>query len=187
MKIILASASPRRKELLKRIIPEFEIESSDFDEHSIHFDYHRLPYELSRLKAYHVFQKHPEDIVIASDTIVVYQGEIFEKPVDRDDARRIISRLSGSKHQVYTSYTIISKNFEISRTVETVVYFREIPPQEIEEYILTDTPYDKSGAYAIQNPDYVFVKKIEGEVENVVGFPIKEIRKDLINLKVIKE
>lgn len=178
-KIILASGSLRRQELLKKIVKNFDIEVANLNEEDFSHDFHRLPYELSRLKAYAVFKLHPDDIVIASDTIVVLNGVIFNKPKDVDDARKMLSQLSGQIHHVLTAYTIISKKKEVSRVVETTVHFKEIDSNVLEEYIQTKIPYDKSGGYAIQEPKYNFVKRYEGSLENVIGFPVKEIKKDL--------
>ena len=179
MKIILASQSPRRKELLARLIDDFDVIVADVDESLYHYHYYDLAYELSKLKAYEIFKSHPDDLIIASDTIVILEGKVFEKPRDHEDARQMIKALQGRTHQVITSYTLISKNQEITRSITTDVLFRQVDDNEIDEYIKTKIPYDKSGGYGIQNPDFNFVKSYDGELENVMGLPIREIAKDL--------
>ena len=178
-KIILASASPRRKDLLQQIVSDFEVEASDFNEDDIHLEIFRLPYELSRLKAYSVFVKHPHDIIIASDTIVVYNHEVFGKPKTHDEAVLMLKKLSGNAHSVLTSYTIISKEKEISKTVKTRVFFRKLSDEEIVDYVNSGAPFDKSGGYAIQDPVLKPAERIIGNIETVVGFPIKELEIDL--------
>ena len=179
MRLVLASSSPRRKELLSSLYADFDVCISYFDEHSISHEYFRLPYELSRFKAYEVFNKRQNDIVIASDTIVALEDQVFNKPINKDDAERMLSELSGKMHRVLTSYTIISKNREISRTIIAKVFFRKISLKEIKKYIDTDIPYDKAGAYGIQEDRFNFVEHIDGDMETVMGFPIHDIKKDL--------
>ena len=178
-KIILASSSPRRKELLAKIVTDFVVESSDFDEDEITHEIFRLPYELSRLKAYSVFAKHPNDIIIASDTIVVFENQVFSKPKTAEDAKNMLRNLSGRSHIVLTSYTIISKTKEISKTTKTMVFFRVLSENEIDEYIKTGAPFDKSGGYAIQDKKLRPSERIIGDIETVIGFPTKAISKDL--------
>ena len=177
--IILASQSPRRKEILSKYLDDFKIVVADIDERSIALPPHLLIQDLSKRKAYAVFNLHKDDVIIACDTIVVFKGEIFNKPIDEDDAKRMLKALSNNHHVVLSSYTILTKDLEISKTVRSDVYFNDLSDELIDEYIKTGSPMDKAGAYGIQDDKFKLVKYIDGSFENVKGFPIKEILKDL--------
>ena len=130
---ILASASPRRKQLLATLINDFEIIVADIDENIEVSNVYDLPLELSKLKAYEVFKSHQDDIVLASDTIVLFNNEVLGKPKNKDDAKIMLQKLSNNKHLVITGYTILSKEKQISRSVITEVYFNEMgTPSEVE-------------------------------------------------------
>lgn len=184
--IVLASQSPRRQALLKRIVDNFIIDSPDIDEAHQVLPANRLSYELSRLKAYEVFRRHPQAIILAADTIVVIEGKILNKPQNRTEARQMLLTLSNREHQVLTSYTIMSATKEVSRTIKTRVQMKEIDATILEAYLDTTIPYDKAGAYAIQEnaPQFQFVAEIKGEYENVMGLPIKAIARDLLSFGV---
>ena len=133
---ILASASPRRKELLKKIVPEFTIIVPNVDERILHLGPKDLAMEESRLKSYAVSCKHPNDEVLACDTIVVLDGEILGKPKDEKDAFEMLKRKTKKKQTVLSGYTYIGKGREITRTVATDVYFNELSDELILDYIL---------------------------------------------------
>lgn len=177
--LILASSSPRRREILKMICDDFVVIPSTYDE-SIHPDLNQsdLAYDLARLKAYDVYRKHVDDTVLACDTIVIISNSILGKPKDEEDAKRMLRMLSGKKHIVLSGYTIINKKYEISKTIKSIVYFNELNEEQIEEYIDKFKPLDKAGAYGIQD-DYPLIHHIEGSYYNVVGLPIEDIERAL--------
>ncbi len=177
--LILASSSPRRQELLRLITDDFIVIPSKYDE-SLHpnLDNADLAYDLARLKAYQVYKSHVDDIVLACDTIVVLKDEVLGKPKDEEDAKRMLRLLSGKKHVVLSGYTIISKKYEISKTIKTNVYFNKLSESQIEEYIKKHQPLDKAGAYGIQD-DFPLISHIEGSYYNVMGLPIEDIKRSL--------
>lgn len=174
--IILASASPRRRELIKMLVDEFIVIPSEVDESIIHTEPHALPAELSKLKAYSIFSEHTEDTVIACDTIVILEGKIMGKPKDEEDAKDMLRRLSGKKHVVISGYTYINQEKEITRTVRTYVYFNKLSEETIDAYVKSGSPMDKAGAYGIQDEEFHLVDHIEGSFYNVVGFPVEDIK-----------
>ncbi len=177
--LILASGSPRRRELLKKITPDFRVVVSDVDEKSIRANNRDLPVKISQMKAYAVFQKHPNDTILASDTIVLIDSEVMGKPENEEDAKRILRKLSGREHLVITGYTIISKEYELSRKVISRVFFNSLSEDLIDRYVKTGSPMDKAGAYGIQDADFPLVHHIEGSFDNVMGFPTEDIAKHL--------
>ena len=181
--IVLASTSPRRKEILSKYFTDFICESPLINEDDFMCknisDY---ALNLSKMKAYSVFKKHPEDVIIACDTIVVYDNRVFEKPKNHEDAYKMLRVLSGKRHFVLSAYTILYKDFEINQTVKTYVYFKDLSKDQIKNWLNKNTYLDKAGAYAIQENECGFVDKIEGSYNNVVGFPIENILKNLAKL-----
>ena len=173
--IILASESPRRKELIKKITKDFTVIPANIDESVLHIPACDLPGELSKLKAYDVFAKYPNDKVLACDTVVIIDGQILGKPHTADKAREMLHKLSGRKHVVISGYTIISKEKEVTRTVRTYVYFNKLSDELIEKYIATGSPMDKAGAYGIQDREFDLVNHIEGSFDNVIGLPTEDI------------
>lgn len=174
---ILASKSPRRQELLKLIIDNFEVIVPDIDEHipvSAASDTAKI---ISKFKAYRILSDHPDATVLACDTIVVVDDELLGKPKDADEARRMLKKLSGRKHHVISGFTLISQDFEINKNVVTEVYFNELSPALIERYIKSGSPFDKAGAYGIQDEEFNLVRKINGSYFNVMGLPVEELRK----------
>ncbi len=179
--IILASGSPRRKELLMQVGLPFQVVPSLAEEHiepglSPHF----LVQSLSLLKAADVAKNQDEDaLIIGADTIVVFEDEILTKPKDAEDAKIMLSRLSGRCHSVLTGLTVLRRKDgkSISITEETKVYFKELTKKEIEAYVKTEEPLDKAGAYGIQGLGGIFVEKIEGDYYNVVGLPMMRLGK----------
>lgn len=183
MNIILASGSPRRKELLKMVIPEFEIIVSGAEEN---IENSLTPEEqatkLSYLKAKNVFDKTTGDrIVIGSDTIVVKNSKIYGKPENKENAKQMIKELlEGDKsHYVITGLSIIiqknGKNIEYKVYDKVKVFFTDITDSEIEKWINSGNAMDKAGAYAIQGEFGVFVEKIEGNYSTVVGLPVHKV------------
>ena len=174
--IILASESPRRRELIKKITKEFTIIPANIDESVLHIPACDLPGELSKLKAYDVFAKYPNDKVLACDTVVIIDGKILGKPHSKEEASKMLHELSGRKHVVISGYTIISKEKEVTRTVRTYVYFNKLSDELIDAYIATGSPMDKAGAYGIQDQEFDLVNHIEGSFDNVIGLPTEDIK-----------
>ena len=175
MKIILASQSPRRKELLERMgIRDFETISPNVDESA----FHGLPPEelvrrLSAEKAAAVAGRAGEDaIVIAADTVVALEGAVLGKPADELDAFKMLSALSGVRHQVYTGVTVCRGGEKQTAHEVTDVTFRELSEEEIEHYIATGEPMDKAGAYGIQGYGALLIQGISGDYYNVMGLPV---------------
>ncbi len=180
MKLILASGSPRRKELLALLNIPFEVVVSNFDE-KIDQD-KKLEDEIKRLsfgKAKSVFEKNEDAVVIGADTIVTIDNKVLGKPKDIEDAKRMLTLLSNNVHTVITGVTIISKDKTETFASSSKVYFDQLTDDEIKEYILTKEPMDKAGAYAIQGIGSKFIKKIEGDYYSIVGLPINQIYQKL--------
>ncbi|MGE5613375.1 MAG: Maf family protein [Bacillota bacterium] len=177
--IILASSSPRRRELLSMTGIPFEVLPGEVDEGSVEFD--GTPSEkaemLARLKACTVAEKVKKGLVLGADTIVVCDGRVFGKPMDDNDARRMLETLSGREHLVITGVALVNaENREIRTGHEiTRVRFSRLNKREIEAYIATGEHMDKAGAYAVQGKGAFFVEGIEGCYSNVVGLPLKKL------------
>jgi septum formation protein len=180
MGIILASASPRRQELLAYITNEFKVMPSGVEEIVPKgLAAQKQPQYLSRLKACDIAKSYPNDTVIGADTSVILGCEILGKPKDRDDARKMLLNLSGRVHKVITGCTVV-KNGEIkSFSVVSRVKFQKLSVTEIEAYLDTDEPYDKAGSYAVQGRAGAFVQWIKGDYFNIVGLPIARLKKYL--------
>lgn len=174
--LILASKSPRRKELLKKIAPSFVVMDANIDERSVKCNQSSLPLEISKLKAYEIHSKYPDDDVLACDTIVIFKNQVLGKPKDEREAFRMLKLLSGNKHVVLSGYTYMRKNREINRSVKTIVYFNELSDNLIDDYIKKMKPFDKAGAYGIQDEEFDLVKSIDGSYYNVMGLPIEDIK-----------
>ncbi len=178
-KILLASNSPRRRELLSQAGIDFEVKVSDVDENIGETDPEELVKKLSRLKAGAVYGNNKDRTVIGADTVVSIDGRILGKPTDKDDAFAMLRMLSGKTHQVFTGVTIFFPGEEPDAEPEiktfaekTDVTFYELTDEEIENYIETGEPMDKAGAYAIQGKGAVLVEKISGDYNTVVGLPL---------------
>ena len=176
MKIILASGSPRRKELMEMFHPEqLEIIPARGEEKAHpELSPDALVMELSRCKAAEVADAHaaPDDAVIGADTVVVLDGAVLGKPRDAADAKRMLRALSGRAHTVFTGITVIRSGEVQSRAVRTDVHFRPLTDGEIDRYIATGEPMDKAGAYGAQGYASLFVEKLEGDFFNVMGLPL---------------
>ena len=176
--IILASKSPRRKKLLKQIGLQFKSKSFDVDEkYSPDENPVRLVKKLAQDKLQVAVEQIRNSIIITADTIVVFENNILGKPKDKKDAARMLKKLSGNKHFVYTGFAIYNGVTQklIVDYEKTCVKFRKLGKKEIDDYVASGSPMDKAGAYGIQD-DYgaVFVRKISGDYYNVVGLPLSK-------------
>lgn len=194
--IILASGSPRRRELLTQMGYEFEIITSDADETPSKEVPSEIVEELSMRKAKEVFEKSHEKygddniLIIAADTLVFKGEKRMGKPKDVSDAKRMLKELSGSTHQVYTGVSLIyekaGKTVENSFFEKTDVIFCQLTDEEIDEYIETKEPMDKAGAYAIQGKSAKFITGINGEYANVVGLPVARLYQEIKKIGYIR-
>ena len=178
MKIILASKSPRRREILDTMGVSFEIDVADVDESvDLSLSPVEAVCEISSRKAKAVCERHKNEdcIVISADTVVVIDGKIIGKPRDEEDAFNIIKSLSARTHEVYTGFTVCGKGTSKTDYEVTKVHFKELCDDDIRRYIATGEPMDKAGAYGIQQKGNLFVDYIHGDYYNVVGFPISKI------------
>ena len=175
MDIILASQSPRRKELLGQMgLRGFKVTSPEVDETvDEHLPPAQVVEELSRRKAMAV-ARHADgdDLIIAADTVVALEGAVLGKPADQREAFAMLTALSGNRHYVYTGLTVIQGDRVVTQHECTTVTFRELEPEEISHYIATGEPMDKAGAYGIQGLGAMLVSGMEGDYFNVVGLPI---------------
>ena len=172
MNVILASQSPRRRELLGLTGLDFIVRVADIDET---MDPRKSPFEevsrVSRAKALAVHGE-PGDVVIAADTIVVCEGKVLGKPRDEEDAFRMLSLLSGRDHEVMTGLTVVRDEEVVTHTEVTKIHFRPLLPQEIRAYIATGEPMDKAGASGIQGGAALFADQMVGDYYNVMGLPV---------------
>ncbi len=172
-RLILASASPRRREILSHIGLEFDVVVTDADEKTaLPADPSELVVELARRKA---AACTADGIIIACDTVVSLGGQVLTKPEDADDARRMLRALSGNTHQVYSGLCVTDGEKVISSHTVTGVRMREITEDEIAAYIATGEPLDKAGAYGVQDLGGIFVERIDGDYYNVVGLPLESL------------
>ena len=176
MQIILASQSPRRQELLKRVVPAFTIAPADIDE-TVGKD--GLPAEyvaqMAAQKAAAIAEQSPEALVIGCDTIVALAGEILDKPTSREDGYRMLRLLSGKTHDVYTSVTLKQGEKERSATVHSTVTFYPLTDTEIHAYLDTAEYADKAGAYGIQGQGALLIEAIAGDYYAIMGLPIAKV------------
>ena len=179
-KIILASQSPRRIELLKQLTSDFDVVPSAIEEI---FDPQRTPREnavaLAVEKAQWVARKHKDCFVIGADTIVVLDDKIIGKPTDKNDAHKILRQLSGREHQVITGLAIVN-SIVVKDAVASTVRFKSLTDDEITRYISTGEPMDKAGAYAIQGAGAFMISSYQGSYTNIVGFPLETVRDLLV-------
>lgn len=182
MKIVLASGSPRRRELLLQVGIEFEVIVSGVEEKVTSTEPKEVVCELSRQKAVDIFEKISKDVVVVgADTVVSVDNRILGKPGSRENARQMLSDISGKSHSVFTGVTLcIRRNGEeeiLTFAEETKVYVDKLTERDIEAYIDTKEPMDKAGAYGIQGRFAAYVERIEGDYNNVVGLPVGRICK----------
>lgn len=176
-RLILASGSPRRRELLAKMGYRFEICMPDVDEHMLgHAS--EIVRTLAQRKGHAAAANYSCGVIIASDTLVSLDGQPLGKPIDAEDARRMLRDLSGRAHEIYTGVCLIdaATGREEVQVERTSVRFRELTDAEIDAYIATGEPMDKAGAYAIQGGGSKFVESFDGSFENVVGFPVDVVR-----------
>ena len=179
MRYILASKSPRRKDLMKLISSDFLVAVEDIDEE---ISYSLSPIEavkdIARRKGEAVYNLYPNDLVISADTIVVLNNQIIGKPINEEDAYRILKMLSGNTHYVLTGFCVHYQGKNIVDVVRSEVTFNELSDELIWSYIKSGSPMDKAGAYGAQDSDRKFpiIKNIVGSYDNVIGFPVKEIK-----------
>lgn len=180
MTVILASQSPRRRELLSRIISDFDVIPADINEDVKNY-FTPMDYVLTMAaqKAMHVAKQYPNDLVIGCDTIVTIDNEILGKPTSRDDAFRMLRQLSGRSHKVYTSVVLMKDDQESSATVPATVEFYDLTDEEINNYLDTKEYQDKAGAYGIQEQGALLVKSIQGDFYSIVGLPIATLNRML--------
>lgn len=174
-KIILASASPRRKEILGITGLKFDVCTSDYEEDlSLKLNPRELARFLSRKKAGAVAHRHKNAIIIAADTFIVFKNRLLGKPHTDKEAEKMLRMLNGKAHSVITGFTVLDTGSgkKLSRSVETKVYFKSLSSEKINAYVRSKEPLDKAGAYAIQGLGAVFIEKIEGDFFNVVGLPL---------------
>ncbi|MCR4728188.1 MAG: Maf family protein [Lachnospiraceae bacterium] len=200
--LILASASPRRKELLSKMGLTFEIITADLDEKTDETDPGLMVRALSKLKAEAVFKTVKESrrelldaeeplLIIAADTLVFQKGRVLGKPKDESEAYDMLSRLQGKTHEVCTGVTVIlyekGKVLSESFHEETLVTFCPMSDAEIESYIASGEPMDKAGAYGIQGLSAKYIEKIDGDYFNVVGLPVSRLYREMKKIGFIKE
>lgn len=181
-KIILASTSPRRKEIFEKTNLPFSIVESNFEEDmTLDLSPTKLAKYLSLGKAQNVATKYKDAIVIAADSFVVFEKKVLGKPHSKAEAKKMLQMISGKKTVIITGVAIIdiSTGNTTSFAVSTSAFLREISESEIDNYILTGEPLDKAGAYAIQGLGAVFVKRIEGDFYSAVGLPLNRIVEEL--------
>ena len=188
MKMILASSSPRRQELLHRLNYPFDIIFPNVDESILETNSNPEQYCicLAEMKANDISQHYPHALVIGADTIVVLEDQILNKPDDSIQAENMLEMLSGKTHQVYTGVCLKSIGNNINHTFSesTMVTFRKLDKQDILNYVAICQPYDKAGSYGIQDWSSIFVKNIQGCYDNVVGFPISRFYHELKKLGI---
>ena len=187
MHIVLASSSPRRKELMEMLeVPNLKILPAKGEEiPPEHASPGELVMALSRAKAREVAEHcEAEDVIIGADTIVWVDGQAYGKPHDEEHAARMLRRLSGDCHEVYTGVTVIRGESCISRYERSLVRFRPLEEEEIRRYIASGEPMDKAGAYGIQGKGAVLVERIEGSYDNVVGLPYNKLNETLDEMNI---
>ena len=186
--IILASKSPRRYELMKKYITNSFLVVPSTNEEIINknIPIEEAIKEVAYKKGKSIKELYPQDIVISADTVVILDGEILGKPIDKIDAYNMLKKMSNKTHLVLTSYSILYEDKVISRNVFSKVTFNKLEDSLINEYIETLSPLDKAGSYGIQDElGNKLVKKYEGSLNNIIGFPVEDIKKDLKDLNLI--
>ena len=184
--MILASKSPRRKEILENIGFNLVIKSEDIEEVSDKVEVVEKIKDIAYKKVEAVAKKYPNEYVVGADTIVEVDGDIIGKPKDEEEAKKILQRLSNRSHNVITAFSFINKSKDIciKDVAITKVYFKELSSEMTEWYIASKEPMDKAGAYGIQDKGSIFVEKIEGDFFTVMGFPIERFMERLKELGI---
>ena len=185
--LVLASASPRRQELLRNAGIEFAVQPADVPEVPRNAEEPKAYAErLAREKAQAVFRQRPQDVVLGADTVVVIDQQILEKPRDAEDAVRMLKLLSGREHLVTTGVCLIGTGFEDVNSASTKVMMDTMDDEDIRAYVETREPMDKAGAYAIQGMASRWIPRIEGDYSNVVGLPVALVYRMLRERKAVK-
>lgn len=185
-RLVLASESPRRLRIFRQVGLEPEVRPQVIDENIVMADDPaQMALRLAELKAKSAAESVEDGIVVGADTIVVLQDEIFGKPTDANHAAQMLRALSGKKHKVITAFCIIEKPTGtcVTDREETSVFFKKLSDEEISAYIEKEQPFDKAGSYGIQDSSALFIERIEGCYNNVVGFPIARFYEALQELK----
>lgn len=178
--VILASASPRRRELMPLIADKFEVIVSGAEEVSDGIlNAEQLPEYFAVIKADAVSKLNKGRVVVGCDTAVFLNGRMLGKPCDEDDAYSMLKALSGNTHKVISGVCITDSKQKVSFSVKTLVTFRKLGEKEIRDYIASGTPFDKAGGYGIQGAAGEFVDEVQGSCYNVIGFPVVELRNEL--------
>ncbi|MDR0832181.1 MAG: Maf family protein [Bacillales bacterium] len=181
--LILASQSPRRIQLLSLITKNFiNIPSQNNEQYAEDLDYFEVPKVLATQKALEVFKNHPDDVVIGCDTVVITPEGIFGKPKDFIEATYMLNVLNNTEHYVVTGICILSKNKQVIYSEVSKVIFNNLSAQDIFDYIQKTNPYDKAGAYAIQEQPIPIIKEFSGEMNNIMGLPLTRLKKELMNI-----
>ena len=187
--LVLASSSPRRIEILKKLGLQFIVRKSEINEVRFKDETpERYVIRIAFEKAYNVAKKYNENTVIGADTIVLIDGEILGKPKNKSEAKNMLMKLSGREHKVLTGLCLLNSKSKkiLKKVVKSLVIIKELTSEEIESYIKTGEPLDKAGSYAIQGIGAFMVKEIHGSYTNVVGLPVCELIEMLLEAKAIK-
>ncbi|MGV8056829.1 MAG: Maf family protein [Smithellaceae bacterium] len=186
---ILASASPRRQELLSSVGLKFKTIPAHVNEDYIDGESPRQHVKrLAQDKAFAIAHKHPDTWVLGADTIVVIDGLILGKPKNKKQARQMLERLSGRVHKVFTGFTLTHTASQVTKTkvIQSAVKFKPVSNEEMEWYASCDEPYDKAGGYAVQGKGAYFIQAISGSYTNVIGLPLCEVLEELKKLDAIR-
>ena len=180
--LVLVSESPQRIRLLKQIEPDFEITSPLGEEvYDDSLSAQKQIEQIAYQKALSVAHIYPDSVLIAADTVIVHNGDILGKPEDETDAFNMLKRLTGETHHVITGVCLMSSNLTDIFSVITEVTFKPMSDQEIETYVATGEPMNRSGSYSIQSDATTFVEEVNGDIDSVVGFPVTEVSRRLNN------
>ena len=185
-KIILASQSPRRAEILRMIGVNFKIESSNiYEEMDQKIKQNEIAINISKAKAEKISHKNPNFTILGADTIVVFNGKIFGKPKNKSESRKMLKTLSGNCHKVITGVTIMNEKLGVLKTFSetTKVFVQKIPTKQIEFYVNNYNTLDKAGSYGIQEWFSVWIKKINGCYYNVMGLPVSKVHRYLVEIE----
>ena len=185
-KIILASQSPRRAEILRMIGVNFKVESSNVHEEiNQKIEQNEIAINISKAKAEKISHKYPDKIIIGADTIVVFNKKIFGKPKDKNESKKMLKALSGNCHEVITGVTMLNKKLGVIKTFSktTKVFVKNIPTKQIEFYVNNYNTLDKAGSYGIQEWFSVWIKKINGCYYNVMGLPVSKLHRHLLEIE----
>lgn len=186
MRIILGSQSPRRKEILSYFTLPFEQIPSHFDEESVLFSGDPVAYvlELSQKKNEQLAKRFPQDLIITADSVVYCHRQIYNKPRDLSEAKKMLQELAGNWHHVYTAVSVQQGAVHLADVEETKVLFHKLTPEQIELYLAHCSPMDKAAGYAIQKSGCIIVDRIDGCYYNVMGFPINTLHKLLLPMGI---